>query len=158
MAGAAETKEQALMTLPDFRQLKDHVEITITSDGLRIELLETEAGVLFESGKAVATEGGSELGGRLAEQLGTSPNNVLIEGHTDSKPYASDGAYSNWELSTDRANSARKHMEAHGLRAEQVGQVRGYADRQLRYPENPEQPSNRRISVSVQYLKPPAKS
>jgi chemotaxis protein MotB len=149
--------QQALMTLPDFRQLQDHVEITITSDGLRIELLETEAGMFFESGKPVPTESGSGLLARLAEQLGQLPNNVLIEGHTDSKPYASDGSYSNWELSADRANSARKLMQAHGLRPEQVGQVRGYADRQLRHPDDPESPSNRRISVIVQYVKQPPK-
>ena len=57
---------------------------------------------------------------------------MLIEGHTDSKPFNGDGSYSNWELSTDRANSARKIMQANGLRPEQVAQVRGYADRQLR--------------------------
>jgi chemotaxis protein MotB len=153
MSKLREKIQQALMTLPAFHQLKDHVEITITSDGLRIELLETEAGMFFESGKAVPTQSGSELLARLAEQLGALPNTVLIEGHTDSKPFSGDGAYSNWELSADRANSARKFMEAHGLRGEQVGQVRGYADRQLRHPEDPESPSNRRISVIVQYLK-----
>jgi chemotaxis protein MotB len=83
---------------------------------------------------------------------------MLIEGHTDSKPFAGDGTYSNWELSADRANAARKLMEAHGLRAEQVGQVRGYADRQLRHPEDPVHPSNRRISVIVQYLAPKEKT
>jgi len=82
------------------------------------------------------------------------PNSMLIEGHTDSKPFSSDNGYSNWELSTDRANSARKLMEAHGLRPEQVEQVRGYADRQLRHPEDPSHASNRRISVIVQYLVP----
>ena len=91
------------------------------------------------------TESGAELLTRLAEELGKLPNHVLIEGHTDSKPFAVDGTYSNWELSTDRANSARKLMEAHGLRHEQVDQVRGFADRQLRHPEDPEtclQPPN----------------
>lgn len=157
MGKLREKIQQALMSLPDFRQLKDHVEITITSDGLRIELLETEAGMFFESGRPVATLSGSTLLQRLAEQLGQLPNNVLIEGHTDSKPYSGDGSYSNWELSADRANSARKFMEAHGLRSAQVAQVRGYADRQLRHPEDPENASNRRISVIVQYVnKPPA--
>ena len=79
---------------------------------------------------------------------------MLIEGHTDSKPFASDGGYSNWELSTDRANSARKLMEAYGLRPVQVAQVRGFADRELRHPEDPQHASNRRISVIVQYLRP----
>ena len=150
MSKLAEKIQEALLKVPDFRTLKDHVEITITSDGLRIELLETEAGMFFESGKPVPTASGSELLTLLAGQLGKLPNNVTLEGHTDSKPYV--GEYSNWELSTDRANSARKIMEAHGLRPEQVQQVRGYADRQLRHPEDPESPSNRRISVIVQYL------
>ncbi|MGD0870784.1 MAG: flagellar motor protein MotB [Bryobacteraceae bacterium] len=152
MAKLAQKIQEALLKVPDFRSLKDHVEITVTSDGLRIELLETEAGMFFESGKPVPTASGSELLTLLAGQLGKLPNNVTLEGHTDSKPYA--GEYSNWELSTDRANSARRIMEAHGLRPEQVQQVRGYADRQLRHPEDPESPSNRRISVIVQYLNP----
>ena len=64
-------------------------------------------------------------------------------------------AYSNWELSADRANSARKIMQANGLRPEQVAQVRGFADRQFRHPDDPDGASNRRISVIVQYLAPP---
>ncbi|HMD70965.1 MAG TPA: flagellar motor protein MotB [Bryobacteraceae bacterium] len=156
MTKLREKLQQALKSLPAFRQLKDHVEITITPDGLRIELLETEAGMFFESGKAVPTAGGAELLGKLAQELGQLPNNVLIEGHTDSKPFTGDGSYSNWELSSDRANAARKCMVEHGLRPEQVGQVRGFADRQLRHPETPDSASNRRVSVIVQYLKPPA--
>jgi chemotaxis protein MotB len=158
MAKLREKIQQALRTLPAFQQLKDHVEITITSDGLRIEMLETEAGMFFESGRPIPTESGSELLARLAEELGAMPNDVLIEGHTDAKPFSGDGSYSNWELSADRANSARKLMEAHGLRSAQVAQVRGYADRQLRHPEDPESPTNRRISVIVQYMKVPAKN
>ena len=156
MKTLADKIQQALMTVPNFRDLKDHVEITITSDGLRIELLETEAGMFFESGRPLPTASGAELLTTLAEQLGKLPNNVLIEGHTDAKPFSGDGAYTNWELSADRANSARKIMQAHGLRPEQIAQVRGYADRQLRHPEDPDHPSNRRISVIVQYVTPPS--
>jgi chemotaxis protein MotB len=154
MAKLREKIQQALMSVPNFRALRDHVEITITADGLRIELLETEAGMFFESGKPVPTSNGADLLARLAGEFGKLPNNVLIEGHTDSKPYAGGGTYTNWELSVDRANSARKMMEEHGLRPEQVGQVRGFADRQLRHPDNPEHASNRRVSVIVQYLAP----
>jgi len=154
MVKLREKIQQALAQTPNFKSLQDHVEITITADGLRIELLETEAGMFFESGKAVPTETGTGLLARLAEELGKMPNTMLIEGHTDSKPFASDNGYTNWELSTDRANSARKLMEAHGLRPEQVNQVRGYADRELRHPEDPQHASNRRISVIVQYLAP----
>ena len=147
--------QEAMAQAPDFKNLKDHVEITITADGLRIELLETEAGMFFESGKAVPTGSGSELLQILASELGKMPNSMLIEGHTDAKPFASDQGYSNWELSADRANSARKLMQAHGLRPEQIQQVRGYADRQLRHPEDPNNPSNRRISMIVQYPESP---
>ena len=143
--------QQALLQVPNFRALKDNVEITVTSDGLRIEMLETQGGMFFESGRPVPTESGTDLLTRLVEELGKLPNNILIEGHTDAQPYGGDGSYSNWELSADRANSARKLMQAHGLRPEQVAQVRGFADRELRHPENPTHPSNRRISVIVQY-------
>jgi len=147
-----ERLQQAMMKVPNFSNLKDHVEITITSDGLRIELLESEAGVFFEQGKPVPSPGGVELLQTLAHELGELPNDVLIEGHTDSRPYGSDASYGNWELSTDRANSARRLMEASGLRPHQVAQVRGYADRQLRHPADPDSASNRRISVIVQYM------
>ena len=157
MAKLKEKMEQALKTMPNFRAMKDHVEMTITADGLRIELLETEAGMFFESGRPLPSASGAELLARLAEELGRLPNNLLIEGHTDAKPFVTaGGAYTNWELSTDRANAARRLMEAHGVRGDQVAQVRGFADRQLRHPTDPEGPSNRRISVIVQYLTPPA--
>jgi chemotaxis protein MotB len=147
-----EKLQQAMMKVPNFSNLKDHVEITITSDGLRIELLESEAGVFFEQGKPAPSAAGAELLRTLAHELGELPNDVLIEGHTDSKPYGSDASYTNWELSTDRANSARRLMQAGGLGPHQVAQVRGYADRQLRHPKDPESASNRRISVIVQYM------
>jgi chemotaxis protein MotB len=146
--------QQALSTVPNFGNLKDHVEITVTADGLRIELLETEAGMFFESGRALPTAAGSGLLARLAEELGKLPNSLLVEGHTDAKPFAGANAYSNWELSTDRANAARRLMQEHGVREEQVAQVRGYAERQLRHPEDPDSPSNRRITVIVQNLQP----
>jgi chemotaxis protein MotB len=156
MAKLKEKMEQALKAMPNFRDMKDHVEMTITADGLRIELLETEAGMFFESGRPMPTASGSDLLARLAGELGKLPNHLLIEGHTDAKPFVTaGGAYSNWELSADRANAARRLMEAHGVRVDQVAQVRGFADRQLRHPDDPESPSNRRISVIVQYLTPP---
>jgi chemotaxis protein MotB len=154
MVKLREKIQEALAQVPNFKNIKDHVEMTITADGLRIELTETDAGMFFESGKAVPTKSGAELLARLAEELGKMPNSIVIEGHTDSKPFASDSGYSNWELSTDRANSARRLMEADGLRPEQVNEVRGFADRDLRHPADPQSASNRRISVIVQYVVP----
>ena len=88
----------------------------------------------------------------LSGELGKLPNRLSIEGHTDSKPYSGDREYDNWDLSTERANEARRMMQAEGIRPGQVSQVRGFADQRLRLPQQPEDPSNRRISLIVQYL------
>jgi chemotaxis protein MotB len=143
--------EQALKKSPEFEKLKDYVQMSVTGEGLRVELLESEKGMFFQSGSPAPTGVGEELIVRLAQQLAKLPNNVLIEGHTDSHPFGGRADYSNWELSTDRANSARRLMESSGLRAGQVTQVRGFADQNLRDKEHPEAASNRRVSVIVRY-------
>src|ERR1039457_4162628 len=129
--------EEAMKRIPELEKLKNQVEMTITSQGPRIELLETEKGVFFESGSPHPTKFGQDLMELLASEIGKLPNHVLIEGHTDSRPYVSQAGYSNWELSADRANSARRIMQTTGLRTEQVSEVRGYADQKLRKPKNP---------------------
>ena len=144
--------EQAMKKMPKFEQMKNNVELTITSEGLRVELLENESGMFFDSGNAHPTDRGEELLVRLAQELGALPNSILIEGHTDAKPYTGNATYTNWELSADRANSARRLMQSSGLRPDQVVQVRGFADQRLRMPKEPTDASNRRISVIVQYL------
>jgi len=136
----------------DLDKLKDQIEMTVTAEGLRVELLETEKGTFFDTGSAQPTGKAKELLQMLAHELGTLPNKISLEGHTDSKPYAGKGNYSNWELSADRANATRRFIQENGIRADQVSQVRGYADQRLRKPNNPEDPSNRRISMIVQYL------
>ncbi len=147
--------EQALKQNPDFNKLKDHVKMTITGEGLRIELIENEKGMFFDTGQPIPTEMGKSLLEELARQLGKMPNGVLIEGHTDSQSYT-DTSYTNWELSSDRANAARRIMGASGLHPNQVGQVRGFADQQLRLPDRPQDASNRRISIIVRYMQPKA--
>lgn len=147
--------EQAMQQIPKFEEMKDQVQMTVTGEGLRIELLETDKGMFFQSGSASASENGRELLELLARNLSKLPNDLVIEGHTDAKPYSNKGGYSNWELSADRANSARRYMTEIGLREDQVKQVRGFADQQLRKPDDPENPGNRRVSVIVKYLKPP---
>jgi chemotaxis protein MotB len=139
-----------------FDQLQKHIEMTVTSEGLRIELLESDVGTFFEQGVAKPTESGAAILITLAQELAKLPNKIAIEGHTDAKPFSSDGDYGNWELSSDRANSARRLMQRNGLRPDQVTQVRGYGDQRLRKPEAPEDPSNRRVSLIVQYLQKPA--
>jgi chemotaxis protein MotB len=144
--------EQAMKTIPKFDQMKNNVELTITSEGLRVELIETEKGMFFESGNAHPSDRGEELLARLAAEINRLPNTVLIEGHTDAKPYPGAASYTNWELSADRANSARRIMQESGMRPNQVAQVRGFADQRLRMPNDPTNPANRRVSLIIQYL------
>jgi chemotaxis protein MotB len=143
--------EQALKKSPEFEKLKDYVQMSVSGEGLRVELLESEKGMFFQSGSPAPTGVGEELIKRLAQQLATLPNDVLIEGHTDAHPFTGRADYSNWELSTDRANAARRLMESSGLRPGQGTQVRGFADQNLRDKEHPEAASNRRVSVIVRY-------
>jgi chemotaxis protein MotB len=153
-----ERLEKAIMQTDHLKALSNQIEITVTPEGLRIELLESKNGTFFDTGSTTLNENGRELLTMLAGQLKDVPNHVSIEGHTDSQPYANDAGYGNWELSTDRANAARRLMQDKGLRRNQVSQVRGYADQRLRLPKNPLDPSNRRISLIVQYMDTPPAS
>src|SRR5579863_3273700 len=147
-----EELEKAIRGIPNFEKLKDQIEMTLTPEGLRIELLETETGTFFDVGAPAPNANGKELLSLLAHELGKLPNNLSIEGHTDAKPYTRGREYGNWELSTDRANAARRLMQHDGVRENQVMQVRGYADQMPRKKDEPQDASNRRISVIVQNL------
>lgn len=152
MAKIKEDLQKSIQDINDLAQLKNNIQMTITSEGLRIELLESEKGTFFDSGSSTLNKSGQEVAALLAAQLGKAPNRVSIEGHTDAKPFAGKGSYSNWELSADRANAARRLMQQSGLRADQVSQVRGFADQSLRNAKDPLDASNRRISIIVQTL------
>lgn len=144
--------EEAISHVPNFEKLKNHIEMTVTPDGLRIELLESDKGTFFDSGQPKLNDDGQDIVIKLAEQIGALPNRLSIEGHTDAKPYAAGSNYGNWELSADRANSTRRLLQANGVKADQVMEVRGYADQKLRNPKDPFDPSNRRIALIVHYL------
>jgi len=156
MAQLKEQLQKSVRRMSDFDKLKDQIEMTVTAEGLRIELMESASGTFFESGSPKPNKDCNEILALLAKTLGSLPNKLSIEGHTDSKPFASNPNYSNWELSTDRANAARRLMQSNGVRPDQVAQVRGYADQRLRTPSDPTNPSNRRISVIIQYVETPA--
>ena len=147
-----EELQKSIRQMSDFEKFKNQIEITITSEGLRIELLESETGTFFDSGRPKPNKQGKELLSMLAGELGKLPNRISIEGHTDSKPYAGVRDYGNWELSADRANAARRLMQQAGVGQGQVSQVRGFADQSLRKKDSPLDPSNRRITLIVQYI------
>jgi len=152
MVKLKEELQKNIHKMSNLDKLKSQIEMTVTSEGLRIELLESASGTFFEQGSAKPNDAGKELLVMLAQELGKLPNKISIEGHTDSKPYIGRRDYDNWELSTDRGNAARRLMQQNGLGKNQVTQVRGYADQRLRKPDEPMDPSNRRISLIVQYL------
>jgi chemotaxis protein MotB len=152
MAQLKEERQKSVRKLNDFDKLRNQIEMTVTAEGLRIELMESASGTFFESGSTAPNDKGKELLVLLAGELGKLPNKISIEGHTDSKPYPGTAAYGNWELSADRANAARRLMQANGIREDQVAQVRGFADQRLRVEKDPLDPSNRRISLIVQYV------
>ncbi len=147
-----EQLQKSIREVPKFDKLQNHIDMTVTNEGLRIELTESAAGTFFDSGSARMSGDGGDLLKMLAQELGKLPNHIAMEGHTDSKPYPAGAAYGNWELSADRANAARRLMQMNGIREDQVTQVRGFADQRLRKADAPLDPSNRRISLIVQYL------
>ena len=143
---------QSIHHLDPGNRLKNQIEITVTAEGLRIELMESAKGTFFELGSPQPTSSLKDILKVLSEELGKLPNKISIEGHTDAKPFAGARAYDNWDLSTERANEARRLMQDEGIRADQISQVRGFAAQRLRLPASPEDPSNRRISLIVQYV------
>ena len=142
--------EAEIKARKDLEKLSKQVEITVTPEGLRIELIEGKNGTFYELGSPKLSDNGQQLLALLASELKTIPNSLLIEGHTDAAPYSNgNDGYSNWDLSADRANSARRLLQGNGVRENQVTQVRGYADQLLRVKSDPLDPSNRRISILV---------
>lgn len=142
---------QDIARVPELSNLKDSIEMEMTNEGLRIQLIERTSSLFFDSGSAHLKSNAVELLTTIAKQLGRLANPIVIEGHTDSRALGRAGGYSNWELSADRANSARRVMETFGLRQGQVSSVRGFADKRLKNPKDPFSFVNRRVSILVAY-------
>ena len=147
--------QKAIKDQKDLEKLAKQIEITITPEGLRIELIEDQKGTFFESGSAQLSPTGQQLVSMIAGQLKALPNHLLLEGHTDAQPYSPSATYTNWELSSDRANAARRLLQQDGVTSDRISQVRGYADQMLRVKNNPLDPTNRRISLIVQWITAP---
>jgi chemotaxis protein MotB len=143
--------QKAILKQADLTKLSKQIDITMTGEGLKIDLIEDKGGTFFQSGSPKLSDNGVVLLNLLSAQLKVLPNHLLIEGHTDAQPFSGDSEYTNWELSADRANSARRLLQEGGVGANQISQVRGYADQMPRVPSNPLDPSNRRVSLIVQW-------
>lgn len=147
---AASRLKEVLGRMPEFRKLSQQVQIQVTNEGLRVELLEANDATFFDTGSTAPRPETERILAAIAKELGGLDNAVVIEGHTDSRPYSRADGYTNWELSADRANAARRVMERNGLRAHQVRGVRGYADTRLLMAEDAFNSRNRRVSIVVQ--------
>lgn len=146
---AGEEISDKLKRLPGFAQLKNQIQVQMTAEGLRIQLVESAGQPFFEKGSAGLLPRTKLLLKIIAQELSKLPNKVIIEGHTDSLRYAANAAYTNWELSADRANAAREWMESYGMHENQVSEVRGFAFTQPKIKDNPGDPRNRRIAIIV---------
>jgi chemotaxis protein MotB len=147
MNEAAEKIKKDLDSSPEFQGIKDAVKLKVAEEGLVVELVESDKTNFFDVGSANLKAETKKLLSKIAQEFGTYNNRVIIDGHTDARPYSTVGGYTNWELSTDRANAARKIMETNGLFTGQVASVRGFADQKLKNPDNPFDITNRRISI-----------
>lgn len=142
---------QAMNEAPDLRPLKKNVLFEKTETGLLIQIVDQEGQPMFERGRTdmpVATE---HLFGALGETLAKLNNHILISGHTDSVPFADGNTYDNWDLSTDRANHARRLLLKSGVVVDRLLAVSGKADIEPLVPTAPMDPTNRRISILLKY-------
>jgi chemotaxis protein MotB len=136
----------------EFNNILDQVKIEFIDEGMQIELMESQHEAFFEVGTAKLNEKAFELLKTIGKKLSALDNKLIIEGHTDARPYQNDGTgYTNFELSSDRANSARRVLVIGGVKENQVEEIRGYADKKLRNPANPFDIFNRRVSIIVKY-------
>jgi len=140
--------------IPGFDAIKEHVHVEMTPDGLRIQLIEASStednsSYFFDLGSAKLSEKGVQILTVIGQELGKLDNKIVVEGHTDSKKYQYSDRYSNWELSADRANSARKLLEENAIKPGQIYEIRGYADNSPMITDNPYDARNRRVAIVV---------
>ncbi len=142
--------EDVLAASPKLAALKSQIRLDMTRDGLRIQIVDEQNRPMFDSGSAIVKPYMRELLREIGTVLAEVPNRLTLEGHTDAQPFgAGERGYSNWELSSDRANASRRELGAGGLPEERVLLVQGLASSVLFDPADPKNPVNRRISIIV---------
>ena len=142
--------EEVLAANPKLAAMKSQIRLEMTRDGLRIQIVDEQNRPMFDSGSAVVKPYMRELLREIGGVLTEVPNRLTLEGHTDAQPFgAGERGYSNWELSSDRANASRRELGFGGLPEERVLLVQGLASSVLFDPKQPTSPVNRRISIIV---------
>lgn len=132
-----------------FQQIKDQILIDFTALGLRIQIVDKDQRPMFDSGSAHMKTYSENVLKALAPLLDKVPNKISITGHTDAIPYGAGATYTNWELSADRANAARRAMSSGGYPDEKVATVQGMGSAAPYLADQPNEPINRRIAIIV---------
>lgn len=143
---AEQSLRQAIESMPELAELSKQLIIDQTPEGLRIQLVDQEGRSMFEKGSARPNARAIRLLEAISPIIDRLPNRLSISGHTDRRP-TDDSNYSNWELSSDRANAARRIMSENGVLADRFARVSGKAGSEPLYADDPDLPGNRRISI-----------
>ena len=143
---AVEALNKAITDSPELSDLQDNIQVDMTSEGMRIQIVDREGGALFQAGSANMTSRTRDLLEQIGKVIAELPNDISISGHTDASPF-SRGDYSNWELSSDRANASRRQLVTSGIDTARIVQVIGKADQEPLIEEDPFLPQNRRVSI-----------
>lgn len=145
---AADELKQAIETLPEFQQLAKSLMIDNTPEGLRIQIVDQDGLAMFPSGSSRMYEHTERVLKLVSQVILKMPQNISITGHTDSIPYTSLGEqYTNWELSSDRANSARRYLLQSGIPPDRLSHIVGKAATEPLLPDDPTNSRNRRLSI-----------
>jgi chemotaxis protein MotB len=135
---------------PKLAEFSDQIKLSITPDGLQIQIVDDQKRPMFDSGSASVKPYMRDILQEIGMALADVDNKISLDGHTDQSAYGSGArGYSNWELSADRANASRRELVAAGMPDGKVARVMGLASSILLDEENPRSPSNRRISITV---------
>ncbi|WP_420565453.1 flagellar motor protein MotB [Thalassobaculum sp.] len=145
--------KEAIEQTPELAEAGESLKIEAVPEGLRIQLIDQERIALFPNGSAAMYDQTRALLEKVAEVIKKMPNNIEISGHTDSSQFAPGSTYTNWELSSDRANASRRVLEENGIPSGRIEKVAGRADREP-LVEDPADPTNRRISIVLKNLTP----
>ncbi len=142
---------QAMQDNPDLLPLQQNVVFEKTPEGLSIQIIDQKGKPMFSSGQSIMTSATETLLSELGTSLAKLPNPMVITGHTDSVPFTSRKSYDNWDLSSDRANATRRFLVGAGVDSDRLVRVSGMADTDPYVEDNPKDPSNRRISIMLQF-------
>lgn len=148
LAGLMDALRKGIDERESLAKFKDQILLDVTPEGVRIQIIDHERRSMFPLGSARLEDFSSDILKELAHIVSSVPNRISISGHTDRKPYVAVN-YTNWELSADRANAARRALINGGLAPEKIGRVVGLASSVLLDPSTPEGPVNRRISIVI---------